>query len=43
MRPNSYYEKSNFIKCKLKGVGYISTIYFCNKAKGTTYRSKYKQ
>ena len=24
-------------------VGYISTIYFCDKAKGTTYRSKYKQ
>ena len=43
MRPNSYYEKSNFIKGKLKSVGYISTIYFCDKAKGPTYRSKYKK
>ena len=33
MRPNSYYENLNFIKGKLKGVGYISTIYFCDKAK----------
>ena len=24
-------------------VEYISTIYFCDKGKGTTYRSKYKQ
>ena len=23
-------------------VGYISTIYFCDKVKGTIYRSKYK-
>ena len=26
-----------------KIVRYISTIYFCDKAKGTTYGSKYKQ
>jgi len=26
-----------------KDVGYISTIYFCDKAKETTYRPKYKQ
>ena len=26
----------------LNNVGYISTIYFCDKAKGTKYRSKYK-
>ena len=43
MRPNSYYENLNFIKGKLKGVGYISPIDFCDKAKGTTYKSKYKQ
>ena len=24
-------------------VGYISTIYFYDKAKGTAYKSKYKQ
>ena len=40
MRPNSYYEKKlNFVKGKLKGVGYISTIYFCDKVKGITYRN----
>jgi len=26
-----------------QAVGYILTIYFCDKVKGTTYRSKYKQ
>ena len=26
----------------LNNVGYISTIYFCDKAKETKYRSKYK-
>ena len=25
-----------------KDVGYISTIYFCDKVKRTTYKSKYK-
>ena len=24
-------------------IGYISTIYFCDKVKGTTHKSKYKQ
>ena len=37
--------KSNHIQLLLVYyfVGYISTIYFCDKAKGTTHRSNYKQ